>query len=85
MNRTFVFTALSLALVLGGASGAMAAGKKHSAHEAYASAGGAGASVSDPRVNKGSNHEGWCDLDAQCNGWNAWLQDVNAGKLSAGH
>jgi hypothetical protein len=81
MNRTIVFTALSLALVLGGASGTMAAGKKH-AHEAYASAGGG--SVADPRVNKGSNHEGWCDIDPQCNGWNAWLQDVNAGKLSVG-
>jgi hypothetical protein len=83
MNRTIAFTALSLALALGGASGAMAAGKKHVAHEAYASA--AGGNVTDPRVNKGSNHESWCDLDAQCNGWNAWLQDVSAGKLSAGH
>ena len=83
MNRKIAFTALSLALVLGGASGAMAASKKHNAHEAYASA--AGGTVSDPRQNKGSNHETWCDLDPQCNGWNAWLQDVSAGKLSAGH
>ncbi len=80
MNCTIAFTALSLALLIGGASGAMASGKKHTvAHEAYASV-GAG-SVADPRVNKGGNHESWCDLDAQCNGWNAWLQDVNAGKL----
>jgi hypothetical protein len=83
MNRTIAFTALSLALVLGGASGAVAGGKKHSGHEAYAAVGGGGAT--DPRVNKGSNHETWCDLDAQCNGWNAWLADVSAGKLSAGH
>jgi hypothetical protein len=83
MNRKIAFTALSLALVLGGASGAWAAGKKHSAHEAYAAAGGG--PVADPRVNKGGNHETWCDLDPQCNGWNAWLQDVSAGKLSAGH
>jgi hypothetical protein len=83
MNHKFAFTALSLALVLGGASGTWAAGKKHSAHEAYAAAGGG--AVADPRVNKGGNHETWCDLDPQCNGWNAWLQDVNAGKLSAGH
>jgi hypothetical protein len=82
MNRTIVFTALSLALALGSASGSLAAGKKHSAHEAYAAAGGG--SVADPRVNKGSNHEGWCDIDAQCNGWSAWLQDVNAGKLKVG-
>jgi hypothetical protein len=78
MNRTIAFTALSLVLVLGGASGALAASKKH-AHEAYASA--TGGSVSDPRQNKGTNHESWCDLDAQCNGWALWLQDVSAGKL----
>ena len=29
MNRTIAFTALSLAIVLGGASGAVAASKKH--------------------------------------------------------
>jgi hypothetical protein len=83
MNRTIAFTALSLALVLGAASGAMAAGNKHSPHEAYASA--SSGSVGDPRVNKGGNHESACDVDPQCNGWNAWLQDVSAGKLSAGH
>jgi hypothetical protein len=79
MNRKIAFTALSLAIVLGGASGAMASGKKHSGHEAYASAGGA---VADPRLNKGAgNHESWCDLDEHCNGWAAWLQDVKDGKL----
>jgi len=79
MNRKFAFTALSLALILGGASGALAGGKKHNGAQAYAAAGGG--TVSDPRQNKGGNHENWCDLDAQCNGWNAWLQDVGAGKL----
>jgi hypothetical protein len=83
MHRKIAFTALSLAVVFG-ASAAMAAGKKHSAaHEAYAS--GAVGQVADPRQNKGANHETWCDMDAQCNGWNVWLQDVSAGKLSAGH
>jgi hypothetical protein len=73
MNRTLAFTALSLAIVLGGASGAVAASKKHDdAHHAYAS--GAGGSVSDPRQNKGGNHESWCDVDPQCNGWAAWTQ-----------
>jgi hypothetical protein len=80
MNRKIAFTALSLAIILGGASAAMAAGKKHNGHEAYASTG----DVADPRHNKGANHESWCDLDAQCNGWAEWLQDVSAGKLSAG-
>jgi hypothetical protein len=80
MNRKIAFTALSLAIVLGGASGAVAAGKKHNdARQAYAS--GAGGQVSDPRQNKGGNHETWCDLDPQCNGWALWLQEVSAGKL----
>jgi hypothetical protein len=83
MNRKFALTALSLALVLGGATGALAAGKKHNGAAAYAAA--SAGSVVDPRQNKGGNHETWCDLDAQCNGWNAWLQDVGAGKLSGGH
>jgi hypothetical protein len=82
MNRTIAFGALSLALVFGGASGALAASKKHnSAHEAYAASGAE--KVTDPRVNKGSNHEGWCDMDAQCNGWGEWLRDVEEGKLKA--
>jgi hypothetical protein len=80
MNRTIAFGALSLALILGGASGALAAGKHHSpAHEAYASAGGG--TVADPRVNKGRAHQSWCDTDPQCNGWAEWLRDVNDGKL----
>jgi hypothetical protein len=78
MNRKIAFTALSLAIVLGGAAGALAAGKKHSGHEAYASSGGI---VADPRQNKGANHETWCDLDEHCNGWAEWLQDVQDGKL----
>jgi hypothetical protein len=81
MNRKIAFTALSLAIVLGGASAAFSAGKKHGGHEAYGSVGG---TVADPRQNKGSNHETWCDLDAQCNGWAEWSKDVSEGKLSAG-
>jgi hypothetical protein len=83
MNRKFALTALSLALVLGGATGALASGKKHNGAAAYAAA--SAGSVADPRVNKGGNHESACDIDPQCNGWNAWLQDVAAGKLSVGH
>jgi hypothetical protein len=83
MHKKIAFTALSLAIVFG-ASGAMAAGKKNTdARAAYAS--GAGGSVADPRRNQGGNHETWCDLDPQCNGWNAWLQNVSAGKANAGH
>lgn len=79
INRNIALTALSLALAFGGVSGAMAAAKKHGAHEAYASS--AGGSVADPRQNKGGNHETWCDLDEKCNGWAAWLEDVKEGKL----
>jgi hypothetical protein len=83
MHRKIAFTVLSLAIVFG-ASAAVAAGKKHhEAAQAYAS--GTGGTVADPRQNKGLNHETWCDVDPQCNGWNAWLQDVSTGKLSVGH
>jgi hypothetical protein len=80
MNRKMALAALSFALVLGGASGALAASKFEGGHAAYASAGG---KVADPRVNKGTNHEGWCDMDPQCNGWAEWLKDVSEGKLKA--
>jgi hypothetical protein len=78
MNQRIALSALALILVLGGSSGVLAAGKKHAGHEAFASA--ASATVPDPRVNKGGNHESWCDVDPQCNGWNEWLADVRAGK-----
>ena len=80
MNHKFTLSALALVLVFAGASTALAAGKTHNgAHEAYAAV----TQVSDPRVNKGGNHEGWCDVDPQCNGWAEWLRDINAGKLKA--
>jgi hypothetical protein len=74
MNRTIAFTALSLAIALGGASGAVAASKKHNdAHQAFASE--VGGQVSDPRHNpQGGNHPTWCDVDPQCNGWALWLK-----------
>jgi hypothetical protein len=82
MNHKIAFTALSLAIVLGGASGALAAGKKHNdAHQSFAAESGGG-KVSDPRrPEQGGNHPTWCDVDPQCNGWGEWLQDINAGKL----
>jgi hypothetical protein len=81
MNRKIAFTALSLAIMLGGASGALAAGKHHNAAgQAYATE--TGGQVSDPRnAHQGGSHPTWCDADAQCNGWAAWLQDVSTGKL----
>ena len=82
MNRTFVFTALALALVSAALAEPWRPARSRMARRGLRGRGRG--SVADPRVNKGTNHEGWCDLDPQCNGWNAWLQDVNAGKLSAG-
>jgi type IV secretory pathway TrbL component len=85
MNRKLAFTALSLAIVFGSASIAMAAAKKHTdARQAYGSA--TGKTDVDPRdaywaKRKGGSDETWCDADAQCNGWNEWLQAVNSGKL----
>jgi len=76
MDHKLALSALALALVLGGSSGALAGGKKPSGHEAFATA-----AVADPRVNKGDRHETWCDVDPQCNGWNQWLEDVRTGKI----
>ena len=80
------FTVLSAAIVLGSASGAMAASKKTSdAPHAYAAAGG-GKQVVDPREaylakRKGSSDLTWCDASPECNGWAEWVRDVNSGKL----
>ena len=76
MDKKIVLSALALALMFGSASSVLAAAKKHSGHEASAAA-----STPDPRVNKGGNHESWCDVDPQCNGWSQWLVDVSSGKI----
>ena len=80
MMRTAAFAALSLAVVLGGASGAVA--KK--AHEAFASD-SAGTPV-DPRdayqsKRKSNSFLTWCDTDPSCNGWGEWQRLVSAGKI----
>jgi hypothetical protein len=79
MNHKIGLCALALAFTLGASSGVFAAGKKHEGHEAYASV---AAPAADPRVNKGGNHESWCDVDPQCNGWNQWLALVGSGKMT---
>jgi hypothetical protein len=77
MSRKIAFTALSLVVVLGGTSGAMAASKKHNeGRQAY------GTAVVDPRhASQGGSHPTACDADPQCNGWALWLEEVSAGKL----
>jgi hypothetical protein len=75
MNRTLILTALGLVIALGSTSGAFASGKKPAAHQAATA-------TADPRTMNGAgNHQGWCAVDASCNGWHAWLDDVHAGKL----
>ncbi len=73
MNRKMVFTALSVAIVLGSATAAMAGGKggKHAQ------------SLADPReVYKiqGTNHDTACDDNPACNGWAQWYDGTHAGK-----
>jgi hypothetical protein len=74
MNSKIVLAALSLAIVLNGASVAMAGGKK--------------AAVVDPRHSMISTAkkspggwQSWCDIDPNCNGWGQALQLSNSGKL----
>jgi hypothetical protein len=72
MNSKIVFAAVSLALVLNGASAAIAGGKKE---------------LVDPRTTAKSatkTKQGWCEIDPKCNGWGAWEQGVIAGKKFKG-
>jgi hypothetical protein len=69
MKSKLAFAALSLAIVLNGASVAVAGGKKE---------------VVDPRTTAKSatkSKQGWCDIDPACNGWAQALQLAKAGKL----
>jgi hypothetical protein len=69
MKSKIVFAALSLALVLNGASVAMAGGKKE---------------VVDPRSTAKSatkSKQTWCDIDPNCNGWADALKLAQAGKI----
>jgi hypothetical protein len=69
MKSKLAFAALSLAIVLNGASVAVAGGKKE---------------VVDPRTTAKSATKGkqtWCDIDPACNGWGQALQLAKAGKL----
>jgi hypothetical protein len=71
MNSKIVFAALSLAIVLNGASAAFAGGKKGLVDPRT--------TVTSAKKSKGGG-QAWCDIDPNCNGWNEWLQGVQAGK-----
>jgi hypothetical protein len=86
MIRRIAFTALSAAIVLGGAAGAIAASKKNDARHAYAAA-GAQQEDMDPREAYMQKRKGgdqtWCDADPECNGWAQWMREVSSGKRKA--
>ena len=68
MNAKSTLAGLSLAMVLNGASVALAGGKKE---------------LGDPRTTAKSaskTKQGWGDGDPKCNGWGAWQQGLLAGK-----
>jgi hypothetical protein len=72
------FSALALALVLGSGSAALAAHHKNPSDAAKAS------DQTDPRMAykfQGSNHESWCDVSEDCNGWSKWRAEVRDGKM----
>jgi hypothetical protein len=67
MKRNIAFGILSMAIVVGSASTALAGGK----------------GLADPRHDYASHRKGplnWCDTNPSCNGWDKWLQGVKAGK-----
>jgi hypothetical protein len=72
MNRMMTFTAVTLAIALGGASAGLAAGKKPiDPREAYVA-----------HAKKAENgRQTWCDINPQCNGWQAALDLANQKKL----
>jgi len=91
-NKTF--TALSVAVAFGVLSftgGAFAAGKHKPIH-ASAAASAAHGAATDPATpldalfvqhkDAGwhSNHESWCDVDPNCNGWNKNMQNYETTK-----
>src|SRR5260221_5149213 len=68
MKYKIVFAALTLSLVLNGASVAFAGGKKE---------------LVDPRDQAKTytkSKQTWCDIDPSCNRWGAWMHDVQAEK-----
>jgi hypothetical protein len=73
MNSKIVLAALSLALVLNGASIAMAGGKKETADPRH--------SLISLQKKSPTGWQSWCDIDANCNGWAQALQLANQGKL----
>jgi hypothetical protein len=70
MNSKMILATVSLALIVGGSSIAMAGGKKAPVdpRTAYKSAPG------NP-----NGRQSWCDTNPQCNGWGKWQEMAKAG------
>jgi hypothetical protein len=77
MISKIAFAALSLAIVVGSASGAMAGGKK-TPQAADPRAAYLTSSKEAPRPNGRQN---FCDVDPSCNGWTAAERLAHEGKL----
>ena len=73
MKSKITFAALSLAIGLGGASVAMAGGKKEvvDPRQAY---------ITKKHENPNGRHS-WCDVDPKCNGWEQARTLAAQGKL----
>jgi hypothetical protein len=74
MNK-IAFAALSLAIAFGGASAAMAGGKKQVAdpRAVYLS--------SSAKTERPNGRQNFCDIDPNCNGWSDALKLAQQGKL----
>ena len=73
MKSKITFAALSLAIALGGASAAMAGGKKETADPRVAYAG--------KKAEHPNGRQSWCDVDPSCNGWGQARTLAQTGKL----
>jgi hypothetical protein len=77
MITKIAFAALSLAIVLGSASGAMAGGKKTpqtaDPRAAYL--------ISSDKTPRPNGRQNFCDVDPNCNGWAAAEKLAQQGKL----
>ena len=75
MNSKIAFVALSLAIVLNGASAAIAGGKKApiDPRAAYLS--------QSEKTHRANGRQNWCDTDPACNGWGQALQLSYAKKI----
>jgi hypothetical protein len=73
MQSKIAFAALSLAIVFGGVSVAMAGGKKETVdpRQAYAA----------KKAEHPNGRQSWCDITPNCNGWSQAKELAQGGKI----